>query len=102
MRFLLRLLLEMLKLLFRNRHDILLENLTLRQQLVIYQRLVKRPKIKPMDRLILVWLSKILGKWKEALVVVKPETVIGWHRKGFKLFGIGNPEGPADPRLTGL
>jgi hypothetical protein len=86
MRFLLRLLPEMLKLLFRNRHDILLENLALRQQLVIYQRSVKHPKLKPQDRMILVWLSRVYAKWRESLVVVSPETVIGWHRQGFKLY----------------
>jgi len=46
--------------------------------LIIYQQSVRRPKLKPMDRLILVWLSRVFAKWKESLVIVKPETVI-WH-----------------------
>jgi hypothetical protein len=73
---------QFLKCFFNSRKQLLLENALLR----LYQQSVKRPTIKPMDRLILVWLSRILGKWKEALVIVKPETVIGWHRNGFKLY----------------
>ena len=72
--------------LFQTRKNLLLENALLRQQLVMYQRTVKRPKILQRDRIFLVWLSKVFSRWKEALVVVRPETVIGWHRLGFKLY----------------
>lgn len=72
--------------LFQSRTQLLLENALLRQQLMIRQRSVKRPKLKSQDRVFLVWLSSVFAKWKESLVVVKPETVIGWHRKGFKLY----------------
>ncbi len=72
--------------LFQSRTQLLLENVLLRQQLIICQRSVKHPKLKPQDRMILVWLSRIFDKWKESLVVVKPQTVIGWHRKGFKFY----------------
>lgn len=58
----------------------------LRQQLNIYVRKNKKPKLERTDRIILVWFSRMFGKWKSVLVVVKPETVIGWHRKGFKLY----------------
>ena len=71
---------------FRSRKQLLLENALLRQQLIIYQQSVRRPKLKPMDRLILVWLSRVFAKWKESLLIVKPETVIDWHRKGFRLY----------------
>ena len=57
----------------------------LRQQLNIYTRKNKKPKLEKADRIILVWLSRIFGNWTSALVV-KPATVIGWHRKGFKLY----------------
>jgi hypothetical protein len=39
-----------------------------------------------MDRLLWVLLSRLLPNWREMLVIVKPETVIGWHRKGFRLY----------------
>ncbi|NLA41733.1 MAG: transposase family protein [Smithella sp.] len=71
---------------FQSRKQILLENALLRLQLVIYQRSVKRPKIQPRDRILLVWLSSIFSGWKKALVVVRPETVVGWHRQGFRLY----------------
>ncbi len=58
----------------------------LRQQLNIYKRKNKRPKLESIDRIILIWISRVFSNWKSALVVVKPATVIGWHKKGFKLY----------------
>ena len=85
-------------LLLRDR-NLLLENLALRQQLAIMKQKNKRPKIRVMDRIFWVLLSWIWKDWKSVLIVVKPETVIRWHRKGFKLFwayksrkkGVGRP-----------
>lgn len=71
---------------FKLRRDLALENLALRQQLAIYQRRHPRPQLRPHGRLFWVWLSKVWGQWHSALVIVKPETVIRWHREGFKLF----------------
>jgi len=68
------------------RREWVLENFALRQQLAIYKRCHPRPSLQPTDRLFWVWLAKIWTGWRSALLVVKPETVIGWHRKGFKLF----------------
>jgi putative transposase len=68
------------------RRDLALENLALRQQLAVYQRCHPRPQIRQLDRLFWVWLSKIWGQWWSTLVIVKPETVIRWHRGGFKFF----------------
>ena len=65
---------------------LLLENLALRQQLAIMKQHIKRPKIRIRDRIFWVFLSMIWKDWKSVLVVVKPETVIRWHRKDFKLF----------------
>ena len=58
----------------------------LRQQLNIYNRKNKKPKTENIDRVILVWISKIFSNWKSALVVVKVSTLISWHKKGFKLY----------------
>ncbi len=66
--------------------NLLLENLALRQQLAIMKQKNKRPKIRLRDRIFWVILSRVWKDWKSVLVVVKPETVIRWHRKGFKLF----------------
>jgi hypothetical protein len=46
----------------------------------------KRPKIRSHDRLFWVLISRYWKNWKDAVIIVKPKTVIGWHRKGFKLF----------------
>ncbi len=71
---------------FVNRSNLILENLALRQQLTVQQRTIKRPKLKRKDRIFWAWLSRIWPQWKSALIVVKPETVIKWHRRGFKLY----------------
>jgi len=71
---------------FKSRAALLLENLALRHQLGALQRSVKRPKLTSPDRLLWAWLCGIWADWRSALVIVKPETVIAWHRKGFRLF----------------
>src|SRR5262249_7679716 len=70
----------------KERRDLALENLALRQQLAVLKRGGKRLAIKKKDRVFWVWLSRILREWRESLVIVKPETVIGWHRKSFRLY----------------
>ncbi len=81
-----KLIFEFLMLIFRSKQGIALENLALRQQLAVQQRSIKRPKIKNTDRIFWVWLSSIWNNWKSSLIIVKPPTVIGWHKKGFKLY----------------
>ncbi|MCI0387341.1 MAG: helix-turn-helix domain-containing protein [Acidobacteria bacterium] len=71
---------------FKERRNLALENLALRQQLAILKRTQKRPSIEKKDRLFWVWLSWVWMGWRESLIIVKPETVIGWHRKSFRLF----------------
>jgi putative transposase len=64
-----------------------LENLALRHQIGVLQRSArKRPKLTLGDRLLWVLLSRIWRDWRSALAIVKPETVPGWHRAGFRLF----------------
>src|SRR5262249_35585724 len=83
---LLLLLLAFLNSTLNERRDLALENLALRQQLTVLKRSGKRLAIKKKDRLFWVWLSRIWREWRKSLVIVKPETVIGWHRKGFRLY----------------
>ena len=65
---------------------LVLENLALRQQLGVYLRKQKQPRLKVSDRFFLVLLSKVWDGWRSSLVIVKPDTVIGWHRQGFRLY----------------
>ena len=86
MKSLVLLFIELFRLLFKTRQNLILENLMFRQQLNIYKRKNKRPKLENTDRIILVWISRIFSKWKSALVVAKVSTLVGWHKKGFKLY----------------
>ena len=63
-----------------------LELLALRHQLATMKRMSPRPSLRPTNRLLWVLLSRLLPNWRDVLVIVTPETVIGWHRKGFRLF----------------
>ena len=76
----------LLRLIFRSKHDVVLENLALRQQLVVQQRSIKSPKIKNRDRIFWIWLSRFWDNWRSSLIIVKAPTVIGWHKKGFKRY----------------
>ena len=66
-----------------------IEILGLRHQLAALQSQKKRVSPRAADRLLWVLLSRIWKQWRSALVVVKPETVIAWHRKGFRLYWRG-------------
>ena len=71
---------------FRSHTALRLEILALRHQLGVLQRSVKKPKLTLADRFLWAWLCQRWSDWRSALVIVQPETVIGWHRKGFRLF----------------
>jgi putative transposase len=70
--------------LFRSQRALRVENIALRHQLAIYQRTVKRPRIRPEDRILWSWLSRHWAPWREVLVFVQPATVIAWQRKCFR------------------
>jgi putative transposase len=67
----------------RTRRALALENLALRHQLAVLQRPAPRPRLRRSDRLLWVLLSRLWNGWADALLLVKPETVIRWHRAGF-------------------
>ena len=69
-----------------SRANLLVENLALRQQLAVLKRSVKRPNLRKRDRVFWVWLSTLWSSWRSILLIVQPETVIRWHRLGFKLY----------------
>jgi len=62
------------------------ENLALRQQLNVLRRSVKRIRLRRRDRVFWVWLSRLWTNWRSTLMIVKPKTVIRWHRLGFRLY----------------
>jgi putative transposase len=83
----------------RSRHSLVLENLALRQQLATYARGRKRPQLKPEERSFWVALSRLWAGWSSALVVVKPATVISWHRQAAREYWRWRSRGPGRPRI---
>ena len=71
--------------LVRSKRELVVENALLRQQLIVLRRQVNRPKCTPADRIRLVLLAGIVRSWKDALLLVKPDTILRWHRAGFRL-----------------
>lgn len=69
---------------FRRRRDLVIENAALRQQLAMYER--HRPQIRDSDRLFWIWLARLWPGWRDALIVVRPETVVRWHRAGWRRY----------------
>jgi transposase InsO family protein len=76
----------LLGVLVRSRASLVAENLALRQQLAVLERSVKRPRLRRTDRIFWAWLSRLWSGWESVLVIVKPETVVRWHRQGFRLY----------------
>jgi putative transposase len=71
---------------FRSREELLLENLALRQQLLALHAKRPRSRLGPVDRLFWVVLRRSWSGWKRSLILVTPETVVLWHRTGFRLY----------------
>jgi hypothetical protein len=71
----------------RSRAALHLEILALRHQLKVLERSrPRRLRLRRSDRLLWVWISRRWREWRTSLVIVKPETVIAWHRRGVRLF----------------
>src|SRR5262245_50706356 len=70
----------------RTRGALVLENLALRQQLIVLRRSVKRPRLRSWDRAFWTLLAAWWAEWRGALVILRPDTVIRWHREGFRLY----------------
>jgi putative transposase len=83
--------LSALRVFFRSRSDIALEILALRQQVAVLKRKRPRPNLNRLDRLFWASLRRCWPRWAEVLVIVKPETVIGWHRAGPALLALALP-----------
>ncbi len=96
--------LQALRSCFRTRLALQAENLALRHQIIVLQRGRKRLPLNAADRFLWVCLSRLWAGWRSALAVFKPETVIRWHRAGFRLYWqwksrgvrLGRPQVPQD------
>jgi putative transposase len=85
----------------RSREEQAIVELTLRQQLAVYAQNRPRPRLSPLDRTFWVALSRLWPRWKSHLVVVRPETLVRWHRDGFRKYwrSISTP-GPGRPPIS--
>jgi len=70
----------------RGRNDLILENLLLRQQLQVTLRPRRRLSLQPRDRLCWVLVRRVRPDWQRYLLFVRPETVIRWHRRGWRWY----------------
>jgi hypothetical protein len=70
----------------RSKADLIAENALLRQQLAILQRQAKRLQLTSADRFSLLFLARVVKTWRQAMLIVQPDTLLGWHREGFRLF----------------
>jgi putative transposase len=102
----LALLVVLARLLFCSRLELVVENLALRQQLALFKEKRSRRRFGPADRIFWVFLRRAWRHWASALLLVQPDTVVGWQRQGFRWFWrlrsrarrIGRPRIPAEVR----
>jgi putative transposase len=85
---------------FRSRLSMQIELIALRHQVAVYNQSISRPKLRPTDRLLWVWLSRLWPSWQKALAFVQPRTVMAWQKKRFRdhwrrLSQSGKPGRPA-------
>jgi transposase InsO family protein len=99
------LLLGTLRVVLRDRHALVVENLLLRQQLAVALRARPRPRLRGRDRLFWTVVRRVCADWRRHLVLVRPETVLRWHRRGWRVFWwwrsrrpMGRPCVPAEVR----
>src|SRR5262249_23325942 len=71
---------------WRSRSETALEVLALRQQVAVLKRKRPHPVLNSLDRLFWTTLRRLWSHWSDVLVIVKPETVVSWHRTGFRLY----------------
>ena len=85
---------------FVPRHRLALEAAALRQQLAVFNRNQPRPRLHRLDRLFWTALRRLYSGWADALILVKPETVVSWHRAGFRLFWRWRSRQSGRPKVT--
>jgi transposase InsO family protein len=81
---------------FGSRASLVAENLCLRQQLLVLQRRHPRPRLTDADRRFWILASRWFCGWRGTLLIVRPDTVIGWHRKGWRAYWRWRSRAPAN------
>jgi putative transposase len=101
-RLLIRITIWFVRFLFKSEYDLRIENLAMRQQLAVFKNQRPKPKIQDADQAFWVALRNAWPRWTNALILVKPDTVTKWHRKGFRLFWKwkSRPWKPGRPRIS--
>jgi putative transposase len=82
----LTLLIKFLGSLFKSHRQLVLENLALRQQVTMLRQSVKRPRATAADRMFWILFSRYVDGWRHILYGLHPDTVVRWHRRGFRLY----------------
>lgn len=72
--------------LFRSQRQLILENLALKQQVAMLRRSVKRPRVTAADKIFWILFSRYVDGWRQILHGLHPDTVVRWHRQGFRLY----------------
>jgi hypothetical protein len=97
--FVLRIILQLVHAVGQSRTDLLLENLALRQQLATLRR-NRRPHVHPAERTFWIALRQSWPRWTDVLVIVKPDTVVTWHRRAFRAYWRYRSRRPGRPRAS--
>src|SRR5262249_9728654 len=71
---------------FKPKALLVAEDLCLRQQLIVLQRRCPQPRLSNADRRFWIWISRWFAGWRTSLLIVKPETVLRWHRRGWRAY----------------
>ncbi len=86
---------------FLSWRDVALENLVLRHQLQVALRTNPTPRLRSPDRVLWVWVRRLWPSWSDHLLIVRPETVLRWHRRGWRLYWTWKSRtAPGRPRLS--
>ena len=86
----------------QSQHALAVEDLALRHQLSVLQRTAKKARLRRSDRLLWVLPLRVWMDWRDSLTIDRPETVIRWHREGFRLYWRwkSRPKRPGRPRVA--
>jgi len=82
----------------RTRSELIAENALLRQQVIVLRRSIERPRLHRDDRLLLLLLARLTRSWRDALHVVRPETLLRWHRDLFKILWMRKSQPRGQPK----
>ncbi len=90
---------QTLRALWRVRSDLILENLALRQQVAVLSRTTHRLPLQTEDRVFWIALRRGWPRWRDALFIVKPATVVAWHQRAFRRYWTSLSRSPGQPTL---